>query len=259
MRFVFFAMLLFVGSMGSFAWAGEVHVAVASNFINPLKAISRSFEKETGHRVVIIPGSTGKLYAQIKHGAPFDLLLSADALRPRLLEEEGLAIPGSRFTYAIGRLTLWSRDPDGINGAGERIFQRAGFAHMAMANPKSAPYGRAALETLKKLGVWDRLRDRIVQGENIGQTFQFVATGNAELGFVALSQVLDPKNKWRGSRWDVPTDYHDPIAQDLVLLKRGKANPAAIALVEFIRGASARKIIAGYGYQLSAGQKKEFR
>jgi molybdate transport system substrate-binding protein len=251
MRFVLWMVIFFVGGMGSFAQAGEVHVAVASNFINPLKAISRHFEQETGHRVVVIPGSTGKLYAQVKHGAPFDLLLAADALRPRLLEEEGFAVSGSRFTYAIGKLTLWSRDPGRIDGAGEEIFKHAKFAHLAMANPKSAPYGRAAFETLKKLGVWDRLRDRVVQGENIGQTFQFVATGNAELGFVALSQVLDPKNKLKGSRWDVPTDLHEPIAQDLVLLKHGAANPAAVALLDFIRSATARKIIASYGYQIN--------
>jgi molybdate transport system substrate-binding protein len=251
MRFVLLAMLFFVSGLGSSAQAGEVHVAVASNFINPLKAISRNFEQETGHRVVVIPGSTGKLYAQVKHGAPFDLLLAADALRPRLLEDEGLAVPGSRFTYAVGKLTLWSRDPDGINGAGEKIFQHAKFTHLAMANPKSAPYGRAAFETLKKLGVWDQLQAKVVQGENIGQTFQFVATGNAELGFVALSQVLDPKNKLKGSRWDVPTDLHEPIAQDLVLLKHGAANPAAVALLDFIRSATARKIIASYGYQIN--------
>ncbi|MDA0690897.1 MAG: molybdate ABC transporter substrate-binding protein [Nitrospinae bacterium] len=252
MRFVLFIIMIFpLSGVYTSAQAGEVHVAVASNFINPLKAIARHFEQETGHRVVVIPGSTGKLYVQIKNGAPFDLLLAADDLRPRLLEEEGFAVPGSRFTYAIGQLTLWSRDPRQINGEGAKIFQNKNFNFLAMANPKGAPYGRAAFETLKKLGVWDQLQGKVVQGENIGQTFQFVATGNAELGFVALSQVLDPKNKFKGSRWDVPTDLHDPIAQDLVLLKRGAGNPAAIALLDFIRGATARKIIIDYGYQLN--------
>ena len=228
-----------------------MHVAVASNFISPLKAIKVSFEKETGHRLVIIPGSTGKLYAQVKNGAPFDVLLAADDLRPRLLEEEGMAVPGSRFTYAIGRLVLWSKDPHGVDGDGKKNFQNPKFDHLAMANPKTAPYGRAAFQVLKKLGVWDRIKDRIVQGENIGQTFQFVATGNAEMGFVALSQILDPKNKSKGSHWVVPMELHDPISQDMVLLKRGEANPAAVALMKFMRGDSARKIIASYGYQLN--------
>ena len=251
MRLVLFAVLFLIGGMGSFAWAGEVNVAVASNFINPLKDISHHFQRETGYRLVMIPGSTGKLYAQVKHGAPFDLMLAADDLRPRLLEEEGFAVPGSRFTYAIGRLTLWSRDPRQVDGAGEKNFQNIKFNYLAMANPKTAPYGRAALQVLKKLGVWDQLQDRVVQGENIGQTFQFVATRNAELGFVALSQVLDPKNKWQGSRWDVPSNLHDPISQDMVLLKRGEANPAAVAFLDFMRGATARKIIASYGYQFN--------
>jgi molybdate transport system substrate-binding protein len=252
MRFVLLIIMIFpLSGVYSPAQAGEVHVAVASNFINPLKAISHHFERETGHRVVVIPGSTGKLYAQVKHGAPFDLLLAADGLRPRLLEEEGVAVPGSRFTYAIGKLTLWSADPRQVNGEGEKLFQNVKFAHLAMANPKSAPYGRAALQTLKKLGVLNQIHSKIVQGENIGQTFQFVATGNAELGFVALSQVLDPKNKLKGSRWEIPSDLHDPIAQDMVLLKRGAGNLAAIALMDFIRGATARKIIKRYGYQLN--------
>ena len=230
--------------------AENVQVAVASNFIAPLKTIKARFEKDTDHRMVIISGSTGKLYAQIRHGAPFDLLLAADSLRPRLLEDEGFAVSGSRFTYAIGRLALWSADPGQINKAGAEIFLHRPFNHLAMANPKTAPYGRAALQALKKLGVWDQVRDKIVQGENIGQAFQFVATGNAELGFVALSQTRDPKNKLKGSRWDVPSDLYDPIDQDLVLLQRAKGNPAARAMMSFIRGPVAQKIIADYGYYL---------
>ena len=176
-------------------------VAVASNFINPLKNIKTQFEKVTGHRMVIISGSTGKLFAQVKNGAPFDLLLAADSLRPRLLEEEGLAVSGSRFTYAVGQLSLWSTNPNQIHGAGADIFQNQAFNHLAIANPKSAPYGRAALQALTKMGIWDQVRGKIVKGENIGQTFQFVATQNSELGFIALSQILDPKNKLKGSRW----------------------------------------------------------
>jgi molybdate transport system substrate-binding protein len=250
MRWMIFTTLALLTVISSPAHAGEVHVAVASNFIGPLKAIKARFEKDSAHRMVIISGSTGKLYAQIKHGAPFDLLLAADSLRPRLLEEEGLAVPGSRFTYAVGRLTLWSRDPDQINGTGAEIFQQQPFNHLAMANPKTAPYGRAALQVLRKLGVWDQVRDKVVQGENIGQTFLFVATENADLGFVALSQTRDTKNKFKGSQWDVPKKLYDPIFQDLVLLKRARGNSSAHALVKFLRGPEAKKIIADYGYDL---------
>ena len=174
--------------------------------------------------------------------------LAADDLRPRLLEDEGFAVPGSRFTYAVGRLALWSANPDQIKKAGKEIFQDQTFNHLAMANPKTAPYGRASLQVLKKIGVWDQVRNKVVQGENIGQAFQFVATGNAEIGFVALSQALDPKNKIKGSRWEVPLDLYEPIDQDIVLLQRGKNNPVAKAIMEFIRGPVARKIIADYGY-----------
>jgi molybdate transport system substrate-binding protein len=242
--------MLFLALICASAEAGEVQVAVASNFIGPLKVIKDRFEKESGHTMVIIAGSTGKLFAQVKHGAPFDLLLAADALRPRLLEEEGFTVRGSRFTYAVGRLTLWSANPNQIQKEGAEIFQQQTFNHLAMANPKTAPYGRAALQALKKLGVWDQVRRKVVQGENIGQAFQFAATGNAELGFVALSQTRDPKNKIKGSRWDVPPDLYDPIYQDLVLLKRGRDNPAAQALVSFILRPAGRKIIADYGYFL---------
>ncbi len=242
--------IIFLALNCTSARAGDVQVAVASNFIAPLKAIQARFEKDTGHRMVIISGSTGKLYAQIRHGAPFDLLLAADSLRPRILEDEGFTVPESRFTYAIGRLTLWSANPGQIKKAGAEIFRQKNFNHLAMANPKTAPYGRAALQVLKKLGVWNQVRGKVVQGENIGQTFQFVATENAELGFVALSQTRNPKNKLKGSRWDVPSDLYDPIDQDLVLLKRARDNPAAKAITDFIRGPVAQKIIAAYGYYL---------
>jgi len=249
-QLIIFTTLFLVTVVCASVHAEDVRVAVASNFIGPLKSIKTRFEKDTGHRMVIISGSTGKLYAQIKHGAPFDLLLAADSLRPRLLEDEGFAVSGSRFTYAIGRLALWSANPGQIKKADAEIFQHRPFNHLAMANPKTAPYGRAALQTLKNLGVWNQVRSKIVQGENIGQAFQFVATENAELGFVALSQIRDPKNKLKGSRWDVPSDLYDPIDQDLVLLKRAKSNPAAKAIMNFIRGPAAQKIIADYGYYL---------
>jgi molybdate transport system substrate-binding protein len=250
MRWMIATTLALLTVISASVHAGEVHVAVASNFISPLKVIKAQFEKISGHRMVIISGSTGKLYAQIKHGAPFDLLLAADSLRPRLLEEEGFAVKGSRFTYAVGRLTLWSADPNRIKGAGAEIFQHRPFNHLAMANPKTAPYGRAALQVLKKLGVWDRVRGKVVQGENIGQAFLFVATENAELGFVALSQTRDVKNKIKGSRWDVPSDLYDPIFQDLVLLQRARDNPAAKELASLLGGPKARKIITDHGYYL---------
>ncbi len=236
--------------MISFVQAGEVTAAVASNFLGPLKEISARFEKETGHKVILISGSTGKLYAQIKNGAPFDLFLAADSLRPALLEKEGFAVPGSSRTYAIGQLALWSLDPFRIGGDSAKIYQKESFKHLAIANPKTAPYGRAALQTLQKLGVWDQVEGRIVQGENIGQTFQFVATENAELGFVALSQVLGPKNKSKGSRWEVPATFHDPIQQDLVLLQHGKSNSAATELIQFIQSEAMRRSIEEFGYRV---------
>ncbi|MFQ5449500.1 MAG: molybdate ABC transporter substrate-binding protein [Nitrospinaceae bacterium] len=242
--------VIFVLGLDSGAAGGEVRAAVAANFFNPLKAIAVAFEKQTRHRVDIISGSTGKLYAQVTHGAPFDLLLAADSRRPRLLVKKGFAVPGSRFTYAVGRLTLWSPDPGRIAGKGPSVLRENHFNHLAMANPKTAPYGKAALQTLRKLGIWEQVGRRVVRGENIGQAFQFVASGNAELGFVALSQVLDPKHKEKGSRWDVPPSFHDPIVQDMVLLKPGRSNPAARAFAKFIRGSIAREIITGYGYSL---------
>jgi molybdate transport system substrate-binding protein len=231
-------------------YAGEVMVAVAANFLNPLREIAEEFEKDSGHRLSLVPGSSGKLYAQITHGAPFEVLLSADHDRPQRLEEEGLAVKGTRFTYAVGRLALWSRDVSLIGKAGGEILRNEQFKHLAIANPKTAPYGQAAVQVMTKLGVWDRLHSLVVQGENIGQAFQFVASGNAELGFVALSQVLDPRNESAGSRWDVPPALHDPLNQDAVLLAKGQGNPAARAFLEFLRSPQARSVIERYGYGL---------
>ena len=176
----------------SIAYAEDVRIAVATNFLATLNEIATTFEKDTGHSAVVSSGSSGKLYAQIIHGAPFDVFLSADSKRPKLLEDDGLAVTGSRFTYAVGRLTLWSSDPDMIKGNGKDVLTNNRFTRLAIANPKTAPYGVAAKSTLQALGLWDYLYDRLVQGENIGQTFQFVYSKNAEIGFVALSQVLDP-------------------------------------------------------------------
>ena len=229
-------------------WAAEVSAAVAANFLLPLRSIAPAFEKETGHRVRIVSGSTGKLYAQIKQGAPFDVFFAADAKRPELLVEEGLAVSGSRFTYAVGRLVLWSADAALVSGDAERTLKNGSFRHLAVANPKTAPYGRAAQEALAKLGLWEGMRPLLVRGENISQTFQFVVSGNAELGFVALSQVNSGKFANKGSRWAVPPKWHAPILQDAVLLSRAKNNPAALALLRFLAGPVAKKRITRFGY-----------
>jgi len=245
-----FVFIFFFHVCLSTAEAEEAHVAVASNFLTALQDIVSKFENDTEHTVVISAGSSGKLYAQIKHGAPFDVFFSADVTRPKLMEEERLAVQGSRFTYAVGRLTLWSSDPDMIKGDGQTVLKNGLFEHLAIANPKTAPYGAAAEKILKGLNIWEGLKDRIVQGENIGQTFQFVYSKNAQLGFVALSQVLDPKINGAGSRWDVPVKFHDPLEQQAVLLVHGEQNQAAKAFLNYVRGEKSRKIIEGYGYGL---------
>jgi molybdate transport system substrate-binding protein len=230
------------------AAAEQVLVAVAANFVPPFREIATEFEKATGHHVRVVSGSSGNFYSQIKNGAPFDVLFSADAEKPTLLENEGLAVQGSRFTYAIGRLVLWSPDPALIKE--DNVLHSERFKHLAIANPKTAPYGTAAMQTMQKLGVWEKLQPRIVMGENLGQTMGFIESGNAELGFVALSQVLDPKLKEKGARWDVPTDLHEPIKQDMIFLTKGKDNPAARALMEFMGGPQAKAVIGRYGYEL---------
>lgn len=230
------------------AFAEQALVAVAANFLPPFRELAIEFETSTGHSLRVAAGSSGNFYSQIKNGAPFDVLLSADAERPKLLEQEGLAVKDSCFTYAIGRLVLWSPNPDLMKG--EQTLRSEHFKHLAIANPKTAPYGVAAMQTMQKLGVWETLQPRIVTGENLGQTMGFIESGNAELGFVALSQTLDPKLKIKGTRWDVPSQLHDPIKQDVVLLTKGKDNPAAKALMEFIGSPQAKSIIERYGYAL---------
>ncbi|MCA9422122.1 MAG: molybdate ABC transporter substrate-binding protein [Nitrospira sp.] len=232
------------------ASAEDVRVAVASNFLATLNEIITNFQTDTGHVVVVSSGSSGKLYAQIKNGAPFHVLFSADVERAQLLEEEGLAVQGTRFVYAVGRLTLWSPDSNAIQGDAQRALSNSHFNHLAIANPKTAPYGMAAEQTLKKLGLWESLKDRIVQGENIGQAFQFVFSKNAQLGFVALSQVLDPKINGSGSRWDVPASFHDSLKQEAVLLMPGKKKRAAQAFLDYVQGAKSLAIIERFGYGL---------
>ncbi|MBH0193470.1 MAG: molybdate ABC transporter substrate-binding protein [Nitrospira sp.] len=230
------------------AFAEQVLVAVAANFVPPFRDVAVEFEKATGHNVRVATGSSGNFYAQIKNGAPFDVFFSADAERPTRLEQDGLGVKNTRFTYAIGRLVLWSPNAALIRGAD--TLRSDGFTHLAMANPKTAPYGAAAMQAMQRLGVWETLQPRIVMGENLGQTMGFIESGNAELGFLALSQALDPKLKHMGARWDVPAHLHDPITQDAIVLANGKDNPAAKSLLEFIRSPQARAIIERYGYSM---------
>jgi molybdate transport system substrate-binding protein len=230
------------------ARADRVQVAVASNFSGALDSISKNFEKETGHQVVITAGATGKFYAQIKAGAPFEVFLSADTSTPMKLEEEGLAVPGTRFTYAIGRLVLWSSKPHFVDREGT-ILKAGNFEHLSIANPKTAPYGAAAMEILKKKGLDVRLGPKLVQGENIAQAHQFVVSGNAQLGFVALSQVYRDGRLASGSAWFIPDSEYNPIRQDAVILKNGENNAAARALLEYLQGPSAIEVMAALGYR----------
>jgi molybdate transport system substrate-binding protein len=239
---------LLVLSLAGPAAGEEAVVAVAANFSEVVERLEADFERDSGHRLTFVAGSTGKLYAQIAHGAPFDVFLSADQERPERLEKERLAVAGSRFTYAVGRLTLWSAEPGRVGGDGAATLRRGEFRRLAIANPALAPYGAAAKETLEKLGLWERFADRIVMGETIGQAHALVASGNAELGFVALSSVLSPRQETKGSRWDVPPRLHAPIRQDAVLLTRGAGNPAARGFLELLRSEKAKAVIESYGY-----------
>jgi len=231
------------------AQAGEVKLAVAANFTAPMQKIAAAFEKDTGHKAVLSFGSTGKFYAQIKNGAPFDVLLAADSATPAKLAAEGAASAESRFTYAIGKLVLWSPQPGLVDAKGE-VLRTADGKRIAVADPRLAPYGAAAMEALGKLGLVESLKPRFVQGENIGQTYQFVATGNAPLGFVALSQVFADGKLTRGSAWIVPAELYAPIRQDAIELKPGAGNPAAKALLAYLRSAPAQAVIRAYGYDL---------
>lgn len=231
------------------ASADEVQVAVAANFTAPMKLITANFEKATGHKVALSFGATGKFYAQIRNGAPFDVLLAADDETPARMEKEGLGVTGSRFTYAIGKLILWSAKPGYVDDKGD-VLKKGSFEHIALANPKLAPYGAAAVEVMTKLGVMSALEPKFVQGENIAQTYQFVSTGNAELGFVALSQVYEDGKLKSGSGWIVPSAIHSPIRQEAVLLSRAKGNLAAEALLKYLKSDKARAVIKAYGYDL---------
>ena len=228
--------------------AAEVRVAVASNFAAPMQRLAAAFEQDSGHRVRVSVGSTGALYAQIRNGAPFDVLLAADDETPQNIEREGLGVAGSRITYAIGRLVLWSRQAERVDANGE-VLRRGDVERLALANPKLAPYGRAAVETLTRMGVWPAWQSRVVMGENIAQAYQFVSTGNAPMGFVALSQVWAQGQIREGSAWIVPADWHHPIRQDAIVLRSGSGNPAAQALMRYLRSEPARALIRAHGYE----------
>ena len=241
------AIALFGASVAS--RADEVQAAVAANFTAPMKEIATAFEAATGHKVVPAFGSTGKFYSQIRNGAPFEVLLAADSETPPKLETEGDAVVGTRFTYAIGKLVLWSAQPGFVDGKG-KVLKEGKFEHLAIANPKLAPYGAAGVEVMKKLHVFEAIEPKLVQGESITQAFQFIESGNAELGFVALSQVIKDGKIGSGSGWIVDPKLYKPIKQDAIILLKGKDKPAAIALLDFLKGEKARAIIKTYGYGL---------
>lgn len=242
------AALIALFTFGS-AQADEVQVAVASNFTAPIQAIAAAFEKDTGHTLVAAYGATGQFYAQINNGAPYEMFLSADDTTPQKLESEGNAVKGSRFTYAVGTLALWSPKAGYVDANGA-VLKKKDYQHLSIANPKTAPYGLAATQVLAKLGLHEQLKDKIVEGQNITQAYQFVSTGNAELGFVALSQIYKDGHVSSGSAWVVPARLHDPIKQDAVILNKGKDHPAVQALVDYLKGPKAAAIIKSYGYQL---------
>lgn len=234
-------------SSAAAAQAGEINVAVAANFTAPSKEIAQAFEAKTGDKVALSFGATGQFYAQIKQDAPFSVFLAADDTTPKKIVAEGLGVPGSAFTYAIGQLVLWSKDPKAITGSD--TLKKGGFTKLAIANPKIAPYGAAAVETMTKMGVYDAVKPKLVEGNSIGQTLQFVESSNAEVGFVAHSQVI-LKNE--GSVWVVPDQLHEPIRQDAVLLKKGEGDATAKAFLAFLKGPEAAKVIAKYGYGTAA-------
>ena len=230
------------------ARAGSVSVAVAANFTAPMQKIAAQFEQDTGHKASLAFGSTGRFYAQINNAAPFEVLLAADDETPAKLEREDLGVAGSRFTYAIGKLVLWSRQPGLVDGQGQ-VLKAGQFDKIALADPRLAPYGAAAVEVMTQLGVLEALQSKFVQGENIAQTYQYVASQNAALGFVAMSQVYADGRLTQGSAWLVPRDLYKPIRQDAVLLRKGQSNVAATALLQYLKGDKARSVIRAYGYE----------
>ena len=238
--------LLFVAYATSLR-AEQALVAVAANFSAPMQQIALAFQKDTGHQLRLSFGATGGFYAQIKNGGPFDVFLSADQLTPQKIEAEGLGVPQTRFTYATGQLVLWSKQ-DGLVDDKGQVLRSKNIQRIALANPKLAPYGAAALEAMTQLGLLDELKPKLVQGDNIAQTYQFVSTQNAQLGFVALSQVFADGKITSGSGWVLPSSLYKPILQDAILLKNGKDNSAAKALMLYIKGDKAKEMIKRFGY-----------
>ena len=244
-RFVTFVTMICAGCLAQApARADEVRIAVATNFSGTMDALVGAFEAKSDHTILVSSGSTGSHYAQIKNGAPFDAFFSADAERPKLLESEGIGVAGSRFLYAVGRLALWSPRAGYVDGDGA-VIATGDYRHLAIANPELAPYGAAARQVLRARGLWDTVQPRLVQGQDIGQAYSFVATANAELGFVALAQIKRPGTDPDGSDWLVPESLHEPIEQQAVLLRD---TPGARAFVEFVKTEEARAIIRNYGY-----------
>lgn len=235
-------------ALSAAAQAEVVQIAVAANFTAPARALAEIFARTTGHEAKLSFGATGAFYTQIKNGAPFDILLAADDERPIRLEKDGDTVPGSRFTYAIGQLVLWSAKPGFVDDQGA-VLKGGNFNKIAIANPKLAPYGAAAVETMDKLGLAAALTPKLVTGESIGQTYNLIATGNAELGFVALAQVLDGGKLKSGSMWVVPAQYHAPIIQDAVILNCAASNPAAKAWMELLKTPQSKALIRSYGYE----------
>jgi len=229
--------------------AGELNIAVAGNFFKPLKKLSIEFEKNTKHKLNLSVGSTGKLYAQITHGAPFEIFLAADQKRVSALVEQKQAVKESQFTYAIGRLVLWSKDPDFIDQT-EAALSSPNVTYIAIANPKTAPYGKQAINTLKALGLHQTLQDKLVLAQNVGQAFQYISSGNTQLGIIALSQVTANQKLTSGSAWIIPTHLYQPIKQDAVLLKKGESNPVAQAFLDYLKTPIAIEIIRSYGYEV---------
>ncbi|NMG33737.1 molybdate ABC transporter substrate-binding protein [Azoarcus sp. TTM-91] len=237
------------GFIACAAHAAEVQIAVAANFTAPIKEIAAEFEKDTGHKVVASFGPTGGFYTQIKNGAPFEVFFAADDTTPEKLEKEGDTVAGSRWTYAVGKLVLWSATPGYVDDKGE-VLKKNEFKHLSIGNPKTAPYGLAGIQAMEKLGLAEAIKPKLVEGSNITQAYQFVATGNAELGFVALSQVYKDGKITGGSAWIVPANLYEPIKQDAVILSKGKDNPAAKALADYLKGPKAIAVIKAYGYDL---------
>lgn len=235
----------------SIAFAGEVSVAVAGNFFKPIKVLAAEFEAKSGHKVNLSVGATGKLYAQISNGAPFEVFFAADQRRPTKLVADKLAVKESQFTYAQGQLVLWSKTPGVIDAQGKSL-RSPDLKRLAIANPKAAPYGEQAVNALTKLGLYKQLKSKIVQGQNIGQTYQYVSSGSVEQGIIAMSQVTVNGKITTGSSWIIPSNLYDAIQQDAVLLEKGKTNPVATQFLDYIKTPSAVKIIRSFGYEVDA-------